>query len=143
MFGPHLMLDLYGCNKKKLSGTKLISKMLDEIPDLINMTKISKPSITVYSGNSNSFDRGGISGFILIAESHITIHTFIKQHYVSVDVFSCKDFDVKKVEDYFIKKFNIKNIEKNFIMRGIEFPKDIEKSKAIVLRQRKTLKNYK
>lgn len=137
MFGPHLTLDLYGCNKKVLSDLDFITKILEELPDLIGMHKISEPFILNYNGNPNSFDKGGISAFIIIAESHISIHTFPEQEFVSVDIFSCKDFDIKTAENYLIEIFEAKKVEKHFIMRGEEFPRDIEKVKEIVLKRRK------
>jgi S-adenosylmethionine decarboxylase len=139
MFGPHLTLDLYSCNKKKLADKNFILKILEELPDLIEMRKISEPQILEYPGNPNSFDAGGISAFILIAESHISIHTFVKQAFASVDVFSCKNFDVKKAEDYIIKSFEPKKVERHLINRGIEFPKEVEKAKEIVLKARKKM----
>ncbi len=137
MFGPHLTLDLYYCNKKKLSDKNFIFKLLDELPELIGMHKISEPQILVYPGRENSFDKGGISAFVLIAESHISIHTFVEQRFASIDVFSCKDFDVNFVENYMIKSLEAKKAEKNFIMRGREFPKVVEKARKIVENERK------
>ncbi|MEM5801938.1 MAG: adenosylmethionine decarboxylase [Candidatus Aenigmatarchaeota archaeon] len=140
MFGPHLTLDLYQCNKEKLSNKNFIFKILDELPELIGMHKISKPQILVYPGKENSFDKGGISAFVIIAESHISIHTFIEQRFASIDIFSCKEFSIEAAEKYLVKEFEAKKIEKNFIMRGREFPKDVEKAKGIIIKERRKLK---
>jgi len=140
MFGPHLTLDLYGCNKKKISDANFIFNLLDELPELIDMHKISEPQIMIYPGKPNSFDKGGVSGFVIIAESHIAIHTFVEQEYASVDIFSCKSFDVKKTEEILVDKLEAKKVEKNLIMRGREFPKDIEKAARVTIKQRTALK---
>lgn len=140
MFGPHLTLDLYGCNKKKLSDLDFIFRFLDELPSEIGMHKISKPNVTFYQGKPNSFDKGGISGFVLITESHITIHTFIEQQYASIDIFSCKDFDVKRAENIIAKKFEAKKVEKNLIMRGREFPHDTRKVQKMIAKFRKRIR---
>ena len=139
MFGPHLTLDLYGCNEEKLSDLNFIYKILDELPNLMEMHKISPPQVILHKGNPKSFDKGGISAFVLIAESHISIHTFIGYGFASVDIFSCKPFDEKKVEDYVVKAFEAKKVEKNFLERGKEFPKKVEIAKRIVLKERKGL----
>lgn len=123
MFGPHLTIDLYGCNERKICNKKFIHKVLNELPDIIGMRKISKPYIKVYPGRKGSFDKGGISSFILIAESHISIHTFKGYGFASVDIFSCKEFEIEKAEEYLVKKFEAKKVEKNFIVRGKEFKK--------------------
>lgn len=139
MFGPHLTLDLYGCNEKKLSDINFIYRILDELPELMEMHKISPPQIVFHKGNPDSFDKGGISAFVLIAESHISIHTFIGYGFASIDIFSCKPFDKDKIRDYLIKAFEAKKVEENFIERGKEFPKDVKLAKKVVLSERKML----
>ncbi|MEM5853533.1 MAG: adenosylmethionine decarboxylase [Candidatus Aenigmatarchaeota archaeon] len=139
MFGPHLTLDLYGCNKNKLSDKNFIANFLEELPSIIGMKKISEPQVFEYKGSKNSFDSGGISAFILIAESHISVHTFVEQAFASVDIFSCKDFDPKKAEAFVVEKFEPKKVEKHFIMRGKEFPKNLEKASEIVVKERKKI----
>ena len=140
MFGPHLTLDIYGCNPEKLSDEKFVYNMLDEMPELIGMHKISKPNVTFFPGNPSSFDQGGISAFVLITESHITIHTFIADRFASVDIFSCNEFDVNKATKYLMEKLEAKKVERNFIERGKEFvkhyPDSVKKAKAIVVKQR-------
>ena len=144
MFGPHLTLDIYGCNPEKLSDDKFIYNLLDELPELIGMHKISKPNVTFFSGNPNSFDKGGVSAFVLITESHITIHTFIADGFASVDIFSCNQFDVDKATRHLMEKLEGNKVERNFIERGKEFvkhyPKDVKKAKAIVMTQRPKFK---
>ena len=137
MFGPHLTLDLYSCNKKRLLDLDFVYKILDELPDLIGMHKISPPQVMVQHPNPNTFDKGGISGFVLIEESHVSIHTFVAQEYVSIDIFSCKNFDVQGSINYLVNKFGAQKVEKHLISRGREFPKDLEKAKAIVIKSRK------
>ena len=139
MLGPHLTLDLYGCNKEKLFDVEFVEKLLDKIPDMIGMHKISKPFIIPYPGKPGSFDQGGISAVILIAESHISCHTWIAQEYASIDIFSCKQFDVERTIELFTKAFEAKKVEKRMMTRGREFPKEIPKVVPIIRRQRKTL----
>ena len=88
MLGPHLTMDLYGCDAHALSSKELIYVMLDELPGLLKMRKITKPQILPYGGTKGTFDRGGISAFVIIATSHISIHTFVRQRYASIDIFS-------------------------------------------------------
>jgi S-adenosylmethionine decarboxylase len=137
MFGPHLTLDLYNCNKEKLLDLDFVYKILDELPDMIDMHKMCPPQVIIQNPNPDTFDKGGISGFVLIAESHISIHTFVAQEYASIDIFSCKKFDFQKAVNYLIDKFEAQKAEKNLFSRGKEFPKDVELAKAIVLKTRK------
>ena len=64
-FGPQLVLDLYGCNKEKLADKEFIYRLLDGLPKHIQMNKIADPHIMYYEGQEGSFDKGGLSGFVL------------------------------------------------------------------------------
>ncbi len=140
VFGPHLTLDIYGCKREALGDVDIIRDILDELPDILNMTKIVEPSVNYYEGKPDSFDKGGISGFVIIAESHISIHTFVEQQFASIDIFSCKEFDIEKSVEYLTGKLGGTKVEKNLITRGTEFPKEIQVAKPIIERQRTTLK---
>jgi S-adenosylmethionine decarboxylase len=129
---------MYDCDRDAVVSKELIFKVLDELPGYIGMHKITEPQIIPYAGNGslNSFDKGGISAFVLIAESHITIHTFKAQRHVFIDIFSCKDFDVDKAVGYLTLIFKPKRIEKNLFMRGKHFSKDLGKTTMVIRKQR-------
>ena len=122
-FGQHLMLDGYGCPYDTLTDLDRIYEFLNQCPDLIHMTKIMPPYAFKYSGKI--LQDWGLSGFVLIAESHISIHTFPEKGYLSIDVFSCKDFDVQTAVDFATKVFGIETQEIKIVDRGLEFPRDL------------------
>lgn len=137
MFGPHLMLDCYGCDRSKLKDTKFILKFLNDTPNKLGMHIIKKPSIVSYDYNPKTWDNGGVSAVVIIAESHISIHTFPDNNgFMSLDMFSCKEFDIEKVISIINKEFHPKMIEKNLVMRGIHFPKEEYKLQKIIANQR-------
>ena len=136
-FGPHLTLDLYSCDKSVLDDEDLIREFLHTLPDMIHMTKISDPHVTKYHGREGSFDKGGISAFVLIAESHISIHTFVEQRHAFIDVFSCKDFDVEKAEKIICDKFKPERVDRKVFGRGLEFPRNVEAVKKVIQEERK------
>ncbi len=136
-FGPHLTLDGYGCSREKLEDLELIYSILEDFPSSIGMNKIMPPYVFKYDGIKP--EDWGVSGFVLIAESHISIHTFPCKSYLSLDIFSCKYFDMDNAIDYMTKTFDIKKFDKNILERGIEFPKDIGLSTKIVNGQRKRI----
>ena len=139
MFGPHLMLDCYGCDENKLKDLDFVLKFLDELPTMINMHKIADPYAIYYPGRSDSFDKGGVSAIVIIAESHISIHTFPANNYMSVDIFSCKIFDIEKAIECIVKAFGAKKFEKRVLNRGLEFPKDVPKAMKIIKKQREKI----
>lgn len=130
-FGPHLMLDLRKCNKEKLSDYDLVFNILHELPVEIGMTKITQPYVFPYSGLVP--EDKGITGTVIIAESHISIHTFQEKDYVFVDVFSCKDFDVDLAAEYIINAFESKDYDKHVVNRGKDFERSIINKKAAMV----------
>ncbi len=92
----HLAIDAYGVDDKTLGDEQLVESFLDRCPDDMGMTKIMPPQVYTYRGKEP--EDWGVSGFVLIAESHISVHTFPERGYLNVDVFSCKDFDTGAVE---------------------------------------------
>ena len=136
-FGMHLMLDGYGCDRERLENLSLIYNFLSDYPAKIKMTKIMPPYVFRYDATSP--EDWGISGFVLIAESHISIHTFPEKNYLSLDIFSCKEFDSTHSISYVNKLFGVQKSEIKLLDRGLEFPQDIRRSAHLVKAERHRL----
>ncbi len=136
-FGPHLMLDGYGCDKAKLQDLNLVYRILDELPTRIAMTKIMPPYVFRYSGLRP--EDWGLSGFVLIAESHVSIHTFPEKTFVSVDIFSCKPFDSEFAASYLKKAFGMAKVDCTVLDRGTEFPKQLDAAAQLVRAERRRI----
>ncbi len=95
----HLIIDGYGSNAELLWDEEFIYQLLDKYPAEIGMNKIAPPHFIRYIGNKPE-DRG-ISGIVLIAESHIGIHTWVERRFVNIDIFSCKSFDARRTVEEF------------------------------------------
>jgi len=121
-FGLHLMWDAYNCAPKTLNNFRLVYKTLDKIPEILKMNKLTKPYVVFAEGNGKN-DPGGWSGFIIIQESHISIHTFIRKRFVTADIYSCKKFNIKKSVDFFKKTFKPGEVEYKVQTRGRKYPK--------------------
>lgn len=121
-FGEHLTTDGYGGDYGRLNDKKLVLKCLNELPGLLDMRKLAEPFV-VWAKPNGKKDPGGWSGVVLIAESHISIHTFPKRGFLSADVYTCKNnLDVRTVTSFFKSRFGIKSIERHFIKRGRKYP---------------------
>lgn len=120
-FGPHLTLDLNDCNPDKLSDFDLVFDVLNNLPEKIGMTKITQPYVFKYQGLVP--EDKGITGFVVIAESHISIHTFQEKKYVFIDLFSCKPFDYTYAEQYLIQLFESRTPTVQILNRGHDFPR--------------------
>ncbi len=135
MFGPHLTLDLSECNARKLSDLSHIYRLLDELPDVIGMHKITAPYTFIYKPTSNPAE-WGVSGFVIIAESHISIHTFPDRGHAFIDIFSCKQFEINKAVDYIVASLEAGHADKRLSGRGREYPREVEAARQIVARSR-------
>src|SRR5919199_243273 len=70
----HLVLDAFVADGRRLGDVAAILELLDTLPERIGMTKIAPPYVFRYSGVKP--EDWGVTGVVLIAESHISIHTF-------------------------------------------------------------------
>jgi S-adenosylmethionine decarboxylase len=129
-FGPHLMLDCSGCNLEKISNLEYVFKFLNDLPEKIGMTKITQPYVFPYEGLIP--EDKGITGTVIIAESHITFHSFTDKDYFFFDVFSCKHFDVDQVAKLVIEAFDVQRAERHEALRGKDFPRSLEERVPLV-----------
>lgn len=114
----HLVIDGLGCDYQQLADPHHVRRFLDAFPDAIHMTKVTPPTAYTYRGSTP--EDWGVSGFVIIAESHISVHTFPDRGYVNIDVFSCKAFDaehaLREVRGY----FNMETVKHWVLDRGLE-----------------------
>jgi len=110
----HLTIDGYG-NKQIMQDEQFIYQLLDSYPSKIGMTKIQGPIVFRYVGAKQ--EDWGISGLVFIAESHISLHTFVDRNYINIDVFSCRDFDAKQVVQDFVGQFQLTRFTSRLINR--------------------------
>ena len=122
--GMHLMLDAYGVPFEQLNDMKLVFKFLYRLPDIIGMSRLSTPLVVNAEETASGFDPGGISGVIMVNESHIGIHTFAKRGFFSLDVYSCSNFKhyVDSLLKYTKKTFPYKKKALRIVRRGLEYP---------------------
>jgi len=121
-FGEHLTIDGYNGVRELLDSKEIVLSVLNDLSKILGMTALSEA--TVVSAPDNGLkDPGGWSGFMIIAESHIAIHTFPKRGFVSADIYTCKNgMETQVVVDYFTATFKLSDIEINFIKRGTRYP---------------------
>ena len=133
-FGQHLMIDGYGGDRDRLEDLDGLYGFLDAYPTKMGMTKIMPPYVFKYVGSKP--EDWGLSGVVLIAESHISVHTFPDKGFVSVDFYSCKWFNTEAAVNEVKAVFGLKKLEVNCLDRGREFPRDIGLAGAVVRQDR-------
>ncbi len=115
----HLAIDAYGVDAGVLADEGVVADFLARCPDAIGMTRIIEPQVYTYRGREPR--DWGVSGFVLIAESHVSVHTFPERGYLSVDIFSCKDFDRAAAEGEFRESFGAVETRAWLMDRGVDY----------------------
>jgi len=79
--GKHLLLELKDCNSELLNDVGYLKNTISEVAVQIGAT--------IIKDSFYQFTPQGVSGVIIIAESHISIHTWPEYNYAAVDIFTC------------------------------------------------------
>jgi S-adenosylmethionine decarboxylase len=112
----HLMLELYGCDRKILEDEPLLRRVLDEYPGHVDMEKVSP--VHLYDiETSNPLD-AGMSGFVVIAQSHISLHAWPEYGEVDIDICSCKEFSQEDAIAFAKEVFQTDDVEAHFVVRA-------------------------
>jgi len=93
--GNHLILDAEGCPEGALDDEAVVKAFLQSVPGLVGGTAIS--DVVIKRHVAKDPDESGVTGFILLAESHSSIHTFPSKGSFHFDLFTHDEFDVDKV----------------------------------------------
>ena len=90
----HLLLELYRCDSEKLNDESFLRCTLNR------SAKLAKA--TVLNLISNKFDPQGVTAIALLAESHISIHTWPESNYSAVDIFTCGQNMMPEVASHYL-----------------------------------------
>ena len=123
-FGEHLMLDAYGVDPQKLWDKSLITTAIVDLCTLLGVKMLSDVVVT-YTPDGELKVPGGVTGVVVLAESHISIHTFPARRFLSADVYSCRPgMDQEAVKHFFAESFGIdvSGCDLMFVRRGTRYP---------------------
>ena len=122
--GKHLLLELYGCNSDKLNDELFLRCKVD------NAAKLARA--TVLNLVSNKFEPFGVTAIALLAESHLSIHTWPESQYAAIDIFTCgKNMRPKLASQFLIDQLDATNHILKIINR--DYPTYIENQTRTVL----------
>ena len=114
-FGQELILNLYGCNLKKIATKEEILRYVDELCNLIDMEKYGKPFIERFAEHSQI--AAGFSVAQMITTSLVSGHfsDYLRSAYINI--FSCKDFNVEKAAEFTRQFFEAENMTIQVLQR--------------------------
>ncbi|GAX90639.1 adenosylmethionine decarboxylase [Effusibacillus lacus] len=112
--GRHVIAELWGCDPEKLNNMSLVEKVM--------VNAALEAGAEVREVTFHKFTPHGVSGVVIISESHLTIHSFPEHGYASVDVYTCGDrIDPRVACDYITRMLDCNRREWIQIERGEGF----------------------
>lgn len=119
-FGYLLTLDLYDCAPGVSDDITLCYNFLEDLVAELKMTQQSPPYIFRSDGKKYP-DKAGLSGWVPLIESGVQIHTLVPKNFISIDVYSCRKFEIDNLKKFVEKYFHPREVEMNFIERGLKY----------------------
>ena len=112
VLGYHWLVELYDCDAALLNDPKKVEILL--------LDAARKSNATVIESCLHHFAPHGVSGVVVIAESHLTIHTWPEYAYAAFDIFSCgKEMLPQMATDYIAKAFGAQRVVVKKVVRGL------------------------
>jgi S-adenosylmethionine decarboxylase len=111
--GKHMIVDLYGVSADLLKNNNDLSSILEKSAVI--------SGATVLHNHFHHFGEDyGCTGVIVLAESHISIHTWPEKNYASIDVYMCGKCDPKHAVEYILSNINHEYSSVQTLYRGTE-----------------------
>ena len=109
--GHHTLLDFYGCNPRQLKRSREIKLLL--------CAGVRAGGGRIVKAVFHNFSPYGVSGVVVITESHVTIHTWPEHGYAAADIFSCSaKLDHAAICDHLKKALGAKRVSRRAFRRG-------------------------
>ncbi|MCM3239387.1 adenosylmethionine decarboxylase [Heyndrickxia oleronia] len=109
--GHHILLELHDCNDALLNDVQQIKKIMFQAAH--------KAKATIVTEHFQHFSPYGVSGVVIIQESHLTIHTWPEYGYAAIDVFTCNSkLALQEAVQYITDQFNAGNTTQHYVHRG-------------------------
>jgi S-adenosylmethionine decarboxylase len=116
MIGQHLFADLYGVAPERLKDARLLAACLEQAAHRCGLRPIGAPKMHAFAGE------GGVTGVLLLSESHIALHTYPEHGYIALDIFSCGSGDPCAALEVFRAALNPSEEQATLLPRGERIP---------------------
>lgn len=109
--GKHLIIEFFGCPPEKIDDQKFTEQVL------VEAARAAK--LTILEVFTHKFSPQGVTGVVMLSESHISIHTWPEKGYAALDVYTCGEGDPKRALDVLKKRLEPKMAKVSELRRGI------------------------
>ena len=109
--GRHLLVDYWGCAQDQLADIAYLENLMRTAAEAIQAT--------VVQSTFHAFAPHGVSGVVLIEESHLSIHTWPEAGYAAVDCYTCGGGDLQQALDVIRSELGAEHFEMRLVERGL------------------------
>jgi S-adenosylmethionine decarboxylase proenzyme len=127
--GTHLLIELWSCNCEKMDNLEYLENIMAHAAEVAGAT-VLKTAFQNYNPH-------GVSGVVVIAESHLTIHTWPEHGYAAVDVFTCGEtVDPWKAAGFLKQEleageFQVKDFKRGVPPQGVAYNESLDNPQTV------------
>ncbi len=134
--GKHWIIECYECDRDIIDDPAVIEPIMLEAAN--------QAGATVMGSHFHTFEPQGVSGVVIIAESHLTIHSWPEYRYAAIDAFTCGEtIDIDRAMEVFRDRFGTDEvILAGDLNRGIMGQNGLERANAISIRQVEAVQSW-
>jgi len=128
-FGYSYLVDLYYCKEGAADDLELHYRFLEKLVAKLGMTAMAPP-VVIHANSKFDKDlnrtevfpeKAGVSGWQPLIESGIQIHSLEPKRFITIDCYSCNEFDYNMVRKFAVETFGAQHWEDHYIVRGINY----------------------
>ncbi len=120
--GRHLIAEYYDCSAAIVDAVEAVARHLRAAAEAVGATIVNEAF--------HRYAPQGVSGTILIAESHLSVHTWPEVGYVAVDIFTCGGLDPRLGFPVLEERFEAQAVRMQEILRGL--PEELDRERPLV-----------
>lgn len=119
-FGRSLHVDLYDVDAARCDDINFCYQLLDDLVHHLGMHKQSPPYL--FRSPDDQFpDKAGLSGWVPLIESGISIHTLTIKGFVTIDIYTCGCLDVASALAFLCQRLSPNSFEQQYLLRGTTY----------------------
>jgi S-adenosylmethionine decarboxylase len=114
--GYHLMMELYGCDQEKINSRRYLQNLVK--------AAVKEAGLTNLGSRLHQFQPYGVTGFILLAQSHISFHTWPEFGYLVLDIFTCGDQNqADQLATHILERLQPASVNTQVVRKGYQYPR--------------------
>ncbi|MFC1510168.1 adenosylmethionine decarboxylase [Candidatus Omnitrophota bacterium] len=110
VFGDHYLVELIGCDSEVIKNVEGVKESFFQAAQ--------EAEATVLNSAFHQFEPVGVTGFLLLAESHFFLHTWPQERYVAFDIFTCGPMFPERAIERLTEDFKASRVKTQVIKRG-------------------------